>query len=86
LCRAHSIGTDAPQVHRQLSSDRYDGFLAGSSRGQRFFGQQVSPFFNRSIVWLEADQALGCFDQRRSQARIAMFDHAALYAGIAADL
>ena len=41
-------------------------------------------FFYRSIVWLEADQALGCFDQRRSQARIAMFGHAALYAGIAA--
>ena len=40
--------------------------------------------FNRSIVWLEADQAPGCFDQRRSQARIAMFGHAALYAGIAA--
>jgi hypothetical protein len=44
----------------------------------------VSPFFNRSIVWLEANQTPGCFDQGGSESGVAMFGHAALHPGIAA--
>ena len=59
-------------------------FLRAAPVASASLANRCLHFFYRSIVWLEADQAPGCFDQRRSQARIAMFGHAALYAGIAA--
>src|SRR5205085_5248021 len=39
---------------------------------------------NRSIVWLEANQTPGCFDQGGSKSGITVFGHAALQPGIAA--
>src|SRR5512133_3510753 len=44
----------------------------------------MSPFFNRSIVWLEANQTPGCFDQGGSESGVAVFGHATLQPGIAA--
>src|SRR5205823_4090522 len=60
------------------------GFLARGACGEGSFSEDLSPFYNRFVIGLEADQTPGQFHQRSAQARIAMFGDATLQARVAA--
>src|SRR5438067_13934260 len=67
-----------------LAGHGHDGFLARRPSGEGTFSKDRSPFYNRFVIGLEADQTPGEFHQRSAQARIAMFGHATLQAAVAA--
>ncbi len=83
ISRLELAGAQAPEVDRELARDRHDRFLSGRASGKGAFGQDLAPFYDRFVGGLEADQTPGSLDQRGSQARVAMFGHAALHPSVA---
>src|SRR6266404_2825741 len=84
LLWAKPAGADPPQVHGKLTRHGDDGLFARGPGGQSAFGQNSSPFHDRFVIGLEADQPPGQFHQRRSQPRVAVLGHAALEPGVTA--
>ena len=78
LLRIEPAGADAPEINGELARDGYDGFLARSAGSQRTFAENASPFHDRFVIGLEANQSPGQLHQGGVQSRIAVPGHTAL--------
>ena len=70
--RLELAGAQPPKIDRELAGHGDDGFLSGRTGGKRSFGQDLSPFHDRFVGGLEADQAPGGLDQGGAQPRVAV--------------
>jgi len=67
----------SPQINRQMSRHRYDGFFALRPGGLCPFGQNGQPLFDRWILRLETDHAPSALHQSCSQPRVPSLGYAA---------